>query len=82
MLYITIRVFGQLFLEKMFFKVFTIYGHHNNYGHVKTTTALRTAKTLWNFGCSECNRVKETKSKVIHLKLGSNQLSISIKETV
>ena len=26
---------------------------------VLNPTALRTAKTLWSFGCSECNRVKE-----------------------
>ena len=25
--------------------------------------ALRTAKTLWSFGCSECNRVKGLKVK-------------------
>ena len=25
--------------------------------HPLTPFALRTAKTLWSFGCSECNRV-------------------------
>ena len=28
-------------------------------GSTHNPVALRTAKTLWSFGCSECNRVKE-----------------------
>ena len=32
--------------------------HHLTWGLLFNPFALRTAKTLWSFGCSECNRVK------------------------
>ena len=31
--------------------------------------ALRTAKTLWSFGCSECSRVKVRLAQVGYIKL-------------
>ena len=32
--------------------------------HMLNPIALRTAKTLWNFGCFECNRVKNNMQSV------------------
>ena len=36
-----------------------------DYLFIFNPTALRTAKTLWSFGHSECNRVKLSKLKII-----------------
>ena len=41
-------------------------------------TALRTAKTLWSFGCSECNRVKIPVLDQTH----SHQLTLNLVKLV